>query len=641
MSPEQAAGKNPELDGRSDQYAMGLILQECVTLRTAVEGSTVQELFVKALQGKRDPVVIGTGPGALPREIDAIVRRATRMNPADRYPTVRDLANEVRRYLRGEAVLALPEGPLRRAGRWLGKHRTAMLTLLLALGLVGAGGTIGALLLGQDRIEREHARELRVSQMAAESAIQTQLVDRDLTRYEAALAELVGAAQNRAEQAARERRGALLRRELRREGDRAAGPRPFGALRPRRERARPSHLARRRHLTRAARAAPALAHAARAGLPRAVPRVFGRGVARPVAARAARAHRRRRRPRLPRVDRAARGRHAVVPGHGDPRQAPGRSARVTVLQARGGQGRRRVGRSLQDGGRGGRRRRRVDPPGERGPPRRARRVPRRRPPRGVAEPAPGAADQLGARLRAEPLARRARRQAHGRGQRARRRGAARARGRRRHRRGQEREPRRGGERQALPVRVSPALLAGLVLRLRRRGAAPGDEQAEARDQRSPRGDHGAGSVAEAGGGVRASRLRGLSPEGPSPEPTRRWTRDLLPTRAPHARPARCRGPRIRRGAGRPTSLPTRSTSGRSTRGRRSRERASPLPDPACQEWSAAARARGRRRPRAERRRRGCPRRGPGRRRGAVRPGARADASTRPRSPRRASRWSRA
>jgi hypothetical protein len=71
----------------------------------------------------------------------------------------------------------------------------ATLTLLLAIGLVGAGGTIGALVAGQARIEAEHARELRVSQMAAESAIQTQLVDRDLTRYEAALAEFVGAAQ--------------------------------------------------------------------------------------------------------------------------------------------------------------------------------------------------------------------------------------------------------------------------------------------------------------------------------------------------------------------------------------------------------------------------------------------------------------
>ena len=195
MSPEQAAGRNAELDGKSDQYAMGLILQECVTLRTAVEGATFEEVLVKAMLGKRDPVPIGKRQGAVPREIDAIVRKATRLDPRDRYPSVRALADDLRRYLRGEVVEALPEGSLRRASRWLGKHRLATLTLLLAIGLVGTGGTIGALVAGQARIEAAHARELRVSQMAAESAIQAQFVDRELTRYEAALAEFVGAAQ--------------------------------------------------------------------------------------------------------------------------------------------------------------------------------------------------------------------------------------------------------------------------------------------------------------------------------------------------------------------------------------------------------------------------------------------------------------
>jgi hypothetical protein len=193
MSPEQAAGKNDELDGKSDQYSMGLILQECVTLQTAVDGDSLEAVLLKAMQGIRDPAPIGTQPGALPREIDAIVRKATRLDPKDRYASVGALADDVRRYLRGEPVRALPEGPLRRAARFLARHRIATLSLVLALVVVGAAGTIGALVAGQRRIDAEHARELRVSQMAAESAIQTQLVDRNLTRYEAALTELVGA----------------------------------------------------------------------------------------------------------------------------------------------------------------------------------------------------------------------------------------------------------------------------------------------------------------------------------------------------------------------------------------------------------------------------------------------------------------
>ena len=246
-------GKNPELDGRSDQYAMGLILQECVTLKPAVDGAIApggphsrrcwrSAIPSRSATGRAPCRGRSTPSSAGPRACD----------PEDRYPSVRELADDVRRYLRGEPVLALPEGALRRAGRWLGRHRMATLTLLLAIGLVGAGGTIGALLAGQARIEAQHARELRVSQMAAESAIQTQLVDRDLTRYEAALAELVGAAQIVLSKLPASDAAALLRGELRRQGDRAARLRPVEALRPRRERARPAHLAGPRRRARAA-----------------------------------------------------------------------------------------------------------------------------------------------------------------------------------------------------------------------------------------------------------------------------------------------------------------------------------------------------------------------------------------------------
>jgi eukaryotic-like serine/threonine-protein kinase len=195
MSPEQAAGRNAELDGRSDQYAMGLILQEAVSLHDAVAGATVEEILTKAREARRDPVRLGDRPGYLPREIDAIVRRATQLRPEDRYPSVRALADEVRRYLRNEALQALPDGPVRRASRWVSKHRGASLALILSLALAGAGATIGSLALGQSRVAALHARELRTSELETESAIQAQLVEHELGRYEVALSKFVGAAQ--------------------------------------------------------------------------------------------------------------------------------------------------------------------------------------------------------------------------------------------------------------------------------------------------------------------------------------------------------------------------------------------------------------------------------------------------------------
>jgi serine/threonine protein kinase len=193
MSPEQAAGRNAELDGRSDLYTMGLILQECFTLHTAVGGTTLEEVLTKAKEGRRDPVPVKAA--TLPREIEAIVRRATALKPAERYRSVRELGDEVRRFQRDEAIEALPDGAVRKLSRWVSKHRMASLTIMLSLALAGSAATIGTLVVGRSRIAALHARELRESELEAESAITAQLLDRQLGRYEAALAQFAGAAQ--------------------------------------------------------------------------------------------------------------------------------------------------------------------------------------------------------------------------------------------------------------------------------------------------------------------------------------------------------------------------------------------------------------------------------------------------------------
>lgn len=138
LSPEQATGHNHKLDGRSDLFTLGLILQEIVTLQPAYQAPNMQTLLRKVLKAQREPL-----PHHLPRELRAIVRKATHRKRDERYREVRALQEDLSRYLRGEAVLAEPDKPHQKLFRWMKKHAllTASLVVLLCtiLGLLAAG----------------------------------------------------------------------------------------------------------------------------------------------------------------------------------------------------------------------------------------------------------------------------------------------------------------------------------------------------------------------------------------------------------------------------------------------------------------------------------------------------------------------
>lgn len=140
MSPEQAHGKHDELDGRSDQYALGLILFEIVTLRHGVTGRTALDIITRQQDGSRDPIVHLDPKATIPAELAAIVDKATAYAPDQRYADVGALADDLRAFLRGDEVVARPDSLPRRVARTLARHRTAtiLVTALLFIGVLGA-----------------------------------------------------------------------------------------------------------------------------------------------------------------------------------------------------------------------------------------------------------------------------------------------------------------------------------------------------------------------------------------------------------------------------------------------------------------------------------------------------------------------
>ncbi|MFZ5478033.1 MAG: serine/threonine protein kinase [Myxococcota bacterium] len=191
MSPEQAEGRNDDMDGRSDLFTLGIILFELVTLRRARAGLKPAQTLLAAQAGRIDPIKHVSPREKVPRELAAIIRKATQKRRRDRYQTVEELAAEIRRYLRGDAVLAQPDTGMQRLARWIALHRDTSAAIGLALVLLvfvvvvfAVTGGLAALEISRDAAAR---REARLADVLAVVSGQARAMDRTFQRYEGLL----------------------------------------------------------------------------------------------------------------------------------------------------------------------------------------------------------------------------------------------------------------------------------------------------------------------------------------------------------------------------------------------------------------------------------------------------------------------
>ncbi|MBA4285074.1 MAG: hypothetical protein C0434_06035 [Xanthomonadaceae bacterium] len=144
-APEQLTGG--AVTAATDVYALGVMLYQLLTERTPwqLAGSGVQRALERlASHDVAAPSTTLAGPAAraVRGDLDAIVLKALRRRPADRYGSAEALAEDLRRHLDGRPVIARGEAPAYLIGRLLRRHRigfAAAAAVLLAL-LAAAGG---------------------------------------------------------------------------------------------------------------------------------------------------------------------------------------------------------------------------------------------------------------------------------------------------------------------------------------------------------------------------------------------------------------------------------------------------------------------------------------------------------------------
>jgi serine/threonine protein kinase len=85
MSPEQARGA-AQLDGRTDQYALGVLLYQCLSGRLPYHSTSLLELISLIDAGTFQPLDV-VQPG-VPAELAALVHRAMAPHPRDRFASM-------------------------------------------------------------------------------------------------------------------------------------------------------------------------------------------------------------------------------------------------------------------------------------------------------------------------------------------------------------------------------------------------------------------------------------------------------------------------------------------------------------------------------------------------------------------------
>jgi eukaryotic-like serine/threonine-protein kinase len=141
MAPEQARGRTDVLGSAVDIYALGAILYElltgCPPFRAETPAETVHLLLTQ------DPVPPSSFNRKVPRDLETVCLKCLHKEPQLRYPTAAGLADDLDRFLRGEAITARPEGTLARLTRRI-RRRNALsaafaLSLLLMV-MLACGG---------------------------------------------------------------------------------------------------------------------------------------------------------------------------------------------------------------------------------------------------------------------------------------------------------------------------------------------------------------------------------------------------------------------------------------------------------------------------------------------------------------------
>jgi WD40 repeat protein len=155
MAPEQAASQPQTVGVGTDVYALGAILYEVLTGRPPFKAESPLETLRQVLAD--EPVAPARLQPRLPRDLETICLKCLRKDPARRYASALELAEDLRHYLEGRAIAARRSGTLERAWRWCVRNRVVAALLVCVAGLLTSIAVVASVLAARMADQRDQA----------------------------------------------------------------------------------------------------------------------------------------------------------------------------------------------------------------------------------------------------------------------------------------------------------------------------------------------------------------------------------------------------------------------------------------------------------------------------------------------------
>ncbi len=169
IAPEQATGAK-DITATADVYSLGAILYELLTGRPPFKADTPLETVLQVLN--HEPVPPTRLRPKLPRDLETICLKCLQKDPARRYQTATELADDLGRFRRGEPILARPLPAVVRGLRWAKRHpavsAVAATAAAAVLGVVVILGVSAKRLADANEQKEKEARTAREQKVEAD-----------------------------------------------------------------------------------------------------------------------------------------------------------------------------------------------------------------------------------------------------------------------------------------------------------------------------------------------------------------------------------------------------------------------------------------------------------------------------------------